>query len=528
MLPKIDPTTTLSWGKLKALASQRIDIRSTLNPQRVKEFSYSFSDIYFDFSKNDISSEIIENLIQLAQSCELQAGISSMFNGDHINETEDRPVLHVALRAHKRPEVQKSLQKIKDFSQLLHSEEWKGHTGKPITDIVNIGIGGSDLGPKMVTHALRPYWKGIRPHFVSNVDASQILETFDELDSETTLFIIASKTFTTQETITNARTAKEWFIANGGDEASVSKHFVAVSTNESAVNDFGISSENMFEFWEWVGGRFSLWSSIGLSIACTIGYEHFEELLCGAKTLDDHFCSADLHENLPVISALIGIWYNNFRGYDTMTVLPYDHRLRHLPSYLQQVDMESNGKFIDRLGKPVSYQTGPILWGEAGTNGQHAFYQLIHQGTKIIPCEFIAVANPHHDYADHHEKLLSNFFAQSEALLMGKTEEQVLREVDKNAGSSLINSKIFEGNRPSTSILINKLTPSNLGKLLAYYEHKVFTQGLIWNIFSFDQWGVELGKQLSKPILSEIKGKQQHTHDASTSSLMDRYRDMRK
>ncbi|MEP1032697.1 glucose-6-phosphate isomerase [Ekhidna sp.] len=529
MLPKIDPTTTKSWVKLNELAAVKYNIQKLLQePSRIKKFTFDLQDFHFDFSKNEISDDVMTALVDLAKECKLDDGIKAMFDGKKINETEGRAVLHVALRSAGNFEVEKELNKIKKFVAKLHDGTIAGYNGEPITDIVNIGIGGSDLGPKMVTNALRPYWKSITPHFISNVDAAQMAETLDNLNPKTTLFIIASKTFTTQETITNAYSAREWFIKNGGSEENVSKHFVAVSTNEKAVIDFGISSECMFEFWDWVGGRFSLWSAIGLSIACVIGYDQFEALLSGGKEMDDHFRNTDLDSNLPVISALIGIWYNNFRTYDSMAILPYDHRLRYLPSYLQQVDMESNGKYVDREGNEVKHQTGPIIWGEPGTNGQHAFYQLIHQGTKVIPCEFIGIANPAHNYNDHHEKLLANFFAQSEALLTGKSLEQVLREIDPGASNILKNSKVFKGNRPSTSILIKELNPFNLGKLIAYYEHRVFTQGLIWNIFSFDQWGVELGKQLSKPILAELKENRDGRHDSSTTSLMKRYLDMRK
>lgn len=529
MLPKIDPTTTKSWAKLNQLATDRSSIKSLLeDPSRMGNYTFDHLDFHFDFSKNEISDDAMNALIDLARECHLEEGIQAMFNGDKINETEGRSVLHVALRKDEDKHVKHELSKIEQFSNQILSGEWKGYSGKSIKSVVNIGIGGSDLGPKMVTYALRPYWKSITPHFISNVDAAQMVETLEDLDPETTLFIIASKTFTTQETITNALSARDWFLNNGGSKHDVSKHFVAVSTNEKAVNDFGISSENMFEFWDWVGGRYSLWSAIGLSIACTVGYDHFTALLAGAKDMDDHFSSEDLSKNLPVISALIGIWYNNFRHYDSLAILPYDHRLSYLPSYLQQVDMESNGKYVDRNGVEVSHQTGPIIWGEPGTNGQHAFYQLIHQGTKIIPCEFVAVANPHHDHTDHHEKLLANFFAQSEALLTGKNLEEVTKEIGEDADQVLKTSKVFKGDRPSTSILIKELNPFNMGSLIAYYEHRVFVQGVIWNIFSFDQWGVELGKQLSKPILSEIKENKDGQHDVSTQSLMNRYRDMRK
>ncbi|WP_370089694.1 glucose-6-phosphate isomerase [Ekhidna sp.] len=529
MLPKIDPTTTKSWAKLSAFASDKADIQTLLKDEsRLSDFTFNLEGLHLDFSKNEISKPVFEHLIELASECQLSSAIKAIFSGEKINETENRAVLHTALRAGKNEEVIHELEKIKSFTTRLHNGEWTGYSGRQITDVVNIGIGGSDLGPKMISHALRPYWKKINSHFISNVDAAQMVEELEGLNPETTLFIIASKTFTTQETITNALSARKWFLGNGGNEDSISKHFVAVSTNEKAVNDFGISSDNMFVFWDWVGGRFSLWSSIGLSIACAVGYEAFMELLNGARVMDNHFENAELNQNLPVISAMIGIWYNNFRNYDSMAILPYDHRLRYLPSYLQQVDMESNGKSVDRSGNKVSYQTGPIIWGEPGTNGQHAFYQLIHQGTKVIPCDFIGVANPAHDHLDHHEKLLANFFAQSEALLKGKTREEVLKELGNVEAKVLINSKIFDGNRPSTSILMDQLSPFNLGMLVAYYEHRVFVQGVIWNIFSFDQWGVELGKQLSKPILKEIKAGEKGDHDASTNSLMKRYQDMRK
>ena len=529
MLPKIDPTTTKSWAKLNQLATDRSSIQSLLeDPSRMDSYTFNDQDFHFDFSKNEVSDEVMDALIELARECHLEEGIQAMFNGDKINETENRSVLHVELRRNENEHVKRELAKIERFSHQILAGEWKGYSNKPIKNVVNIGIGGSDLGSKMVTYALRPYWKGITPHFISNVDAAQMVETLEDLDPEATLFIIASKTFTTQETITNALSARDWFLNSGGSQQDISKHFVAVSTNEKAVNDFGISSENMFEFWDWVGGRYSLWSAIGLSIACAVGYDHFVSLLAGAKDMDDHFSSVDLSENLPVISALIGIWYNNFRHYDSLAILPYDHRLRYLPSYLQQVDMESNGKYVDRNGIEVNHQTGPIIWGESGTNGQHAFYQLIHQGTKIIPCEFIAIANPHHSHTDHHEKLLANFFAQSEALLTGKNLEDVLKEIGPDANPILKTSKVFKGNRPSTSILIKELNPFNLGKLIAYYEHRVFVQGVIWNIFSFDQWGVELGKQLSKPILNEIKDNKDGSHDASTKSLMNHYLDMRR
>lgn len=532
MLPKINPTTTKSWSKLVDLAKENTgDIRSLFSdPERVSKFSHQEGDFFYDFSKNNISEAELSTLVELAKECHLPEAIKAQFAGTEINETEHRAVLHTALRnpnSNTKEETlaNEELNKIEKFSNSIQTGAWRGYTGKRITDIVNIGIGGSDLGPKMVTYALRPYWQNITPHFISNVDAAQLVEELEDLDPETTLFIIASKTFTTQETMTNAETARDWFIRKGGEKESIGKHFVAVSTNKDAVNHFGIDPANMFVFWDWVGGRYSLWSAIGLVISSTVGFDNFRQLLNGAHEMDQHFRTNDLNKNLPVISALIGIWYNNFLEYDTLAVLPYDHRLRYLPSYLQQADMESNGKTVDRSGHKVDYETGPVIWGEPGTNGQHAFYQLIHQGSKIIPTEFIAFANADHDHQDHQDKLLANFFAQPEALLNGKSASQLSSE---NVSVDLIPFKIFDGQRPSTSILIKDLTPFNLGKLIAFYEHRIFVQGAIWNIFSFDQWGVELGKQLAKPILQEIKGGKESNHDPSTSTLMKRYFDMRK
>ena len=535
MFPTVNPTTTKSWEFLCELATKDTgDIRNLFKDHnRFTDFSFEDGDFLFDFSKNNVSKEILSALLNLAKECDLDSAINAKFQGEAINATENRAVLHTALRKltgkdDKSIQVKKELQKIKGFSEKLLNGDHKGYSGKQIKDIVNIGIGGSDLGPKMVANALRGYWSTIRPRFISNVDAEQLTEELEGLNPETTLFIIASKTFTTQETMTNAGTAKEWFLINGGSESEISKHFVAVSTNEQAVNEFGIDSANMFEFWDWVGGRYSLWSAIGLSIACSCGYDAFEELLQGAHDMDEHFREASFEHNLPVLSALVGIWYNNFLGYESVAILPYDHRLRFLPAYLQQADMESNGKYISREAKKITYDSGPIIWGEPGTNGQHAFYQLIHQGTKIIPTEFIAFVNPGHKEQDHHDKLLANFFAQTEALLNGKTEAQVRREMGHNVQEDLIPFKVFEGNRPSTSILIKELTPFNLGKLIAYYEHKIFVQGVIWNIFSFDQWGVELGKQLAKPILSEIKSGENGSHDQSTLGLLSFHKSMRK
>jgi glucose-6-phosphate isomerase len=471
----------------------------------------------------------------------LRDAIEAMFRGDKINRTENRPVLHVALRNRSNtpilvdgkdvmPEVNRVLEQMSRFVEQLRSGAWKGYTGKRITDIVNIGIGGSDLGPVMVTEALRPYWSDITPHFVSNVDGTHIAETLRRVNPETTLFIIASKTFTTQETMTNAETARKWFLEQTAQKGEVAKHFVAVSTNEKAVTEFGIDPENMFVFWDWVGGRYSLWSSIGLSIACTIGFDNFVKLLDGAHAMDRHFRETPFERNIPVVLAMIGIWYNNFFGAASEAILPYDQYLHRFAAYFQQGNMESNGKSVDRNGMPVSYQTGPIIWGEPGTNGQHAFYQLIHQGTKMIPCDFIAPALSHNAIGDHHEKLMSNFFAQTEALLHGKTEEEVRAEL-KAAGmdEEMIRFhapfRVFEGNRPSNSILFRQLTPYTLGALIAMYEHKIFVQGVVWNIYSFDQWGVELGKVLAKKILPELGTAGDISgHDSSTRGLINYFK----
>ena len=499
MLPKIDPTATRSWEKLSLLSQESKSTISELflqDSDRLSKFTRGLENIHFDFSKNNVDEEVLNALNELAIECKLPDAIEAMFRGDKINETENRSVLHTELRRADTNSkyfdiVHAELKKIEVFSKKIIEGNWLGYTGEKITDVVNIGIGGSDLGPKMITNALRPYWKSVTPHFVSNVDAQHLIEELEGLNPETTLFIIASKTFTTQETMTNAISARDWFLKNGGAHKNVSNHFVAVSTNEEAVLDFGIDSKNMFMFWDWVGGRYSLWSAIGLIIACTVGYSHFEELLRGAERMDDHFRTSSVSHNIPIMSALIGIWYNNFLNYDSYAILPYDHRLRHLPSYLQQADMESNGKSTDRNGNPPSYATGPVIWGEPGTNGQHAFYQLIHQGTRIIPCDFIAAAKPGHDHTDHHEKLLANFLAQPEALMKGKSLKDVekeLKDKTKEEAEVLAPFKVFEGNRPSTSILLDELTPFNLGMLTAYYEHRIFTQGVIWNIFSFDQW----------------------------------------
>ncbi|GEM66466.1 glucose-6-phosphate isomerase [Sphingobacterium mizutaii NBRC 14946 = DSM 11724] len=548
MLPKIDFTTTQAF---KYLADHFITINESSikdlfakDPERFDKFSIYLGDILLDYSKNRINEETMALLIQLARECKLKDAIEAMFNGEKINETEKRAVLHTALRNRSgkpvltegkdvMPDIQAVLERMKDFSGRVISGDWKGFSGKGITDVVNIGIGGSDLGPVMVTEGLKAYKTRLNMHFVSNVDATQIAETLKELDPETTLFLIASKTFTTQETMANANSAKEWFLKAGAKEADVAKHFAALSTNESGVSAFGIDTKNMFEFWDWVGGRYSLWSAIGLSICLAIGFEKFEELLTGAYEADEHFRNAEFEENIPVIMALLGIWYNNFFEAESSAILPYDQYLHRFAAYFQQGDMESNGKYIDRNGKRVDYETGPIIWGEPGTNGQHAFYQLIHQGTKLIPCDFIAPAISHNPRGNHHQMLLSNFFAQTEALMNGKSEDEVVAELEK-AGKSeaeikeLTPFKIFEGNRPTNSFLIREITPKTLGALIALYEHKIFVQGIIWNIFSFDQWGVELGKQLANQILPELEGDGAvETHDSSTNGLINQYKDWR-
>jgi len=545
MLPKYNPTETEAWRNLEAMymVLQATHMRELFaeDPKRFEKFHLKFEDILVDFSKNILSEEALNGLIDLAKEVEVHNAIATMFKGEKINQTESRSVLHVALRnrsnkpvmvdgADVMPDVNKVLAQMKKFSDDLIAGNWKGFTGKPIKTIVNIGIGGSDLGPYMVTEALRPYWSTITPHFVSNVDGTHIAETVKKLDPETTLFIIASKTFTTQETMTNAESARSWFLEKTGGKGDVAKHFVAVSTNQKEVTKFGIAPENMFVFWDWVGGRYSLWSSIGLSISCTIGFDNFVQLLEGAHAMDQHFRNEPLEKNIPVVLAVIGIWYNNFFHAASEAILPYDQYLHRFAAYFQQGNMESNGKSVDRNGKPVEYQTGPIIWGEPGTNGQHAFYQLIHQGTKTIPCDFIAPAVSHNAIGDHHDKLLSNFFAQTEALLNGKTAEEVEQDLEKAAMSASevdfhLPFRIFEGNRPSNSILFKKLTPRTLGSLIAMYEHKIFVQGVIWNIFSFDQWGVELGKVLAKKILSELATTEEiSTHDSSTNGLINYFK----
>lgn len=548
MLEKIDPTTTDAWKRLSAhyQSARSLHMRDLFkeDPDRFETFSIRFNDILVDYSKNRVNEKTMGLLMDLARECRVDDAIEQMFSGAAINETENRAVLHMALRNRSNtpiqvgdrdvmPDVNAVLDKMKAFSDRLRSGDWKGHTGKAITDLVNIGIGGSDLGPVMVTEALKPYSDRIRVHFVSNVDGAHLAETLKECDPETTLFMIASKTFTTQETMTNAYSARNWFLARVGDERHIVRHFVALSTNTEKVKAFGIDEANMFEFWDWVGGRYSLWSAIGLSIACAIGFKHFTELLAGAHEMDLHFRETRLENNIPVILGLVGIWYNNFFGAETHAILPYDQYLHRFPAYFQQGDMESNGKSTDRSGNRLMWQSGPVIWGEPGTNGQHAFYQLIHQGTKLIPADFLAPAVSHHPVGDHHAILLSNFFAQTEALMTGKSLETVTEELKKSGKSKaeiekLAPHKVFEGNRPTNSILFKKLTPRTLGSLIAMYEHKIFVQGVIWNIFSFDQWGVELGKQLAGRILPELADDAAvSTHDSSTNGLINAFKEMR-
>jgi glucose-6-phosphate isomerase len=549
MLPQADPTETQSWRKLSEHFEETKDLHMrdlfATDPQRFNRFSIRFNDILLDFSKNRITEETIQLLIDLADEIVLGDAIQQMFEGAKINQTENRAVLHTALRNRSNtpvkvdgkdvmPEVKAVLNQMKDFSNKVVSGDWKGYSGQKIRDIVNIGIGGSDLGPVMVTEALKPYAKeGLKVHFVSNIDGTHITETLKKLDPAQTLFMIASKTFTTQETMTNAFSARNWFLDAVGDEAHITKHFIALSTNTQKVEAFGIDKENMFGFWDWVGGRYSLWSAIGLSIACYIGFENFSQLLQGGFEMDQHFKTTPFEKNIPVVLALIGIWYSNFYGAQTEVILPYDQYLHRFAAYFQQGNMESNGKSVDRSGKRVAHQTGPIIWGEPGTNGQHAFYQLIHQGTKLIPADFLAPAISHNPLGDHHRILLSNFFAQTEALLNGKTQEEVVAEM-KNDGKTdaeskaLAPHKTFEGNKPTNSILFKKLTPRVLGSLIAMYEHKIFVQGVVWNIFSFDQWGVELGKQLAKKILPELQDDNPlDSHDSSTNGLINAYKEMR-
>ena len=549
MFPTINPTRTKAWSRLEELFAKtsQATLRNWFaeDTQRAAKFSIVWNDFLFDFSKNRITSEIKDALVALANECELQEAISAQFAGEIINKTENRQVLHTALRNRYNepilvngkdvmPDVNAVLTKMKSFTNKVHNGDWKGYSGKKIDTIVNIGIGGSDLGPVMVCEALKHYAvEGISSYFVSNVDGSHIAETLKKINPETTLFIIASKTFTTQETMSNALTARDWFLLHAKDETYVAKHFVALSTNAKAVSEFGIDTENMFEFWDWVGGRYSLWSAIGLSICLTIGFNNFEELLSGAQEMEAHFRNTSFENNIPVQLALLGVWYVNFYGAASQVILPYDQYLHRFAAYFQQGDMESNGKSVDRNGSKVDYSTGPIIWGEPGTNGQHAFYQLIHQGTQLVPADFIAPAQSHNPIGEHHKMLLSNFFAQTEALMNGKTEEEVINELRaKGMSESEIEFhtpfRIFEGNKPTTSILVKKITPRTLGSLLAAYEHKIFVQGVIWNVFSYDQWGVELGKQLAGKILPELRNEESvDGHDASTNLLINTYKNWR-
>jgi glucose-6-phosphate isomerase len=546
-MPSITKSET--WKALEAhqheIADKHMRDLFKEDPQRFERFHLRFNDILLDFSKNRITDKTLSLLRKLAQDANVLGWAKRMFSGEKINITEDRAVLHIALRNRANtpilvdgkdvmPEVNAVLGHMREFSDAIRSGAWKGYTGKAITDVVNIGIGGSDLGPVMATEALRPYGKpGLRVHFVSNIDGTHIAETFKKVQPETTVWIVASKTFTTQETITNATTAKEWFLKTAKDPAHVAKHFVALSTNEKEVTKFGIDKKNMFAFWDWVGGRYSLWSAIGLSIAVFIGMDNFDQLLAGGHAMDQHFLTTPLEKNLPATLGLVGIWYNNFFGAQTEAILPYDQYMHRFAAYFQQGDMESDGKGVNRDGEKVDLQTGPIIWGEPGTNGQHAFYQLIHQGTKIIPCDFLAPIESQNPLGQHHDILLSNFFAQTEALMKGKTKDQVRAELVASGMSgaaleALIPHKEFTGNRPTNSIMFKKLTPFTLGSLIALYEHKIFTQGIVWNINSFDQWGVELGKQLAKAILPELeKPGKIASHDSSTNGLINHYKENR-
>jgi len=550
MLSNKNPVKTDSWKKLEShfndIKEKKMTDLFSEDPERAEKFSIDFNDLHFDYSKNRLEEKTLTLFNKLFEETELKNAIEKYFTGNKINETEKRAVLHTALRNRSNkpvitnginvmPAVNKVLEKMKSFSDKVINGKWKGYTGKPVRYIVNIGIGGSDLGPVMVTEALKPYKKdNIETYFVSNVDGSHIAEVFKKVDPETTLFLVASKTFTTQETMTNAESAKNWFLQRAEKPEFVKKHFAAISTNKEKVSEFGIDTENMFEFWDWVGGRFSLWSAIGLSIACTIGYENFEQLLQGAHEMDIHFRETEFENNIPVILSALGIWYNNFFGADSHAILPYDQYMHRFAAYFQQGDMESNGKYIDRKGNKVGYQTGSIIWGEPGTNGQHAFYQLIHQGTKLIPCDFMAPAISHNKIGDHHKKLLSNYFAQTEALMKGKSKEEVIDEMEKENKpideiEKLLPFKVFEGNKPTNSFLFKKLTPKILGSLIAMYEHKIFVQGVVWNIFSYDQWGVELGKQLAKKILPELETDEPIiSHDASTNSLINKFKEFTK
>jgi len=543
-----------SWNALcdhqKTLASQHMRDLFQSNPKRFEEFSLKFNDLLLDYSKHRITKETLSLLFQIARESKIEEWRDRMFSGEKINITENRAVLHTALRNRSNtpvyvdgkdvmPEVNAVLAQMREFTTKVRNGSWTGYTGKRITDIVNIGIGGSDLGPVMVCDALKPYASpDLNVHFVSNIDGAHLIRALEKCNAETTLFIVASKTFTTQETMTNAHSARTWFLDQAKDQTFVAKHFVALSTNAKAVEAFGIDLNNMFAFWDWVGGRYSLWSAIGLSIALYVGMDHFEALLNGGHAMDNHFKTAPLEENMPVILALIGIWYNNFFHSDTHAILPYDQGMARFPAYLQQADMESNGKFVCRDGTRVKYKTGPVIWGEAGTNGQHAFYQLIHQGTQIVPADFLMPAHSHYkvgteDGNQHHKILLANFLAQTQALMLGKTKEQARAELEKQGLSgdeleSLLPHKVFEGNRPTTSIMFDKLTPHTLGKLIALYEHKIFVQGIIWDINSYDQWGVEYGKQIASQILPQLKDDEVVTnYDSSTNGLINHYKNIK-
>jgi glucose-6-phosphate isomerase len=545
------PTDLPAWQALEEHQRRMAEVHMRdlflEDPQRFERFSLQLDDILLDYSKNRITAETMGLLVDLAHQANLAGKIEAMFSGQKYNNTEKRAVLHVALRSRSNrpvyvdgvdvmPEVNRVLAHMRSFSEQVRTGAWKGYTGKAITDVVNIGIGGSDLGPKMVCEALKPYARpGLRVHFVSNVDSTDLVETLKRVDPETVLFLIASKTFTTQETMTNAQTAREWFLGTAKDEAAIARHFAALSTNTAAVEKFGINPENMFEFWDWVGGRYSLWSAIGLSIALYLGMDNFEALLGGAHAVDEHFRTTPFEQNLPVIMALLGVWYNNFFDAQSHAILPYDQYLVHFPAYFQQGDMESSGKGVTREGKPIhDYSTGPIIWGQPGTNGQHAFYQLIHQGTKLVPCDFLAAAQSHNPRGDHHPILLSNYLAQTEALMKGKTSAEARAELAAQglSGSELeelVPHKTFPGSRPTNSFLYPKLTPAVLGSLIALYEHKIFTQGAIWDVNSFDQWGVELGKQLAKVILPELKSDAEvNSHDASTNGLISAIKQMQR
>jgi glucose-6-phosphate isomerase len=543
------PTQLPAWKALEAHHQkvEPLQMRDLFkqDPKRFEKFSLRFEDILFDFSKNRITDETLPLLYELARQSDLKGWTEKMFTGQKINTTEDRAVLHVALRNRSNrpilvdgkdvmPEVNAVLAHMRKFSEAIRSGSWKGYTGKAITDVVNIGIGGSDLGPVMATEALKPYSKpGLHAHFVSNVDGTHIAETLKLCNPETTVFIVASKTFTTQETITNATSARDWFLKAAKDQKHVAKHFVALSTNEAEVTKFGIDKENMFAFWDWVGGRYSLWSAIGLSIAVYIGMDNFEQMLAGGHAMDEHFRTAPLEKNLPATLGLIGLWYNNFFGAQTVAILPYDQYMHRFPAYFQQGDMESDGKSVTKDGQKCTWSTGPIIWGEPGTNGQHAFYQLIHQGTKLVPCDFLAPVETHNPLGEHHAILLSNFFAQTEALMKGKTDAEVRAELkgakmSPEALEKLVPQKMFAGNKPTNSILFQKVTPKTLGMLIVLYEHKIFTQGIVWNINSFDQWGVELGKQLAKVILPELQAPGEvKSHDASTNGLINDFKSRR-